>query len=88
VVEQIFAVPVLAVDSVRPCQDCYTLGYDPARGEGGRVTLQLNGCELGGVEGRHFSEAGPCRDEVQKFGYGMPGMPGMPWLMATDPHDG
>mmetsp|Transcript_25627 Transcript_25627/g.56073 ORF Transcript_25627/g.56073 Transcript_25627/m.56073 type:complete len:292 (+) Transcript_25627:53-928(+) len=37
--------------------DCYTLGYDPARGEGGRVTLQLNGCELGGVEGRHFSEA-------------------------------
>ena len=88
VVEQIFAVPVLAVDSVRPCQDCYTLGYDPARGEGGRVTLQLNGCELGGVEGRHFSEAGPYRDEVQKFGYGMPGMPGMPWLMATDPHDG
>lgn len=37
--------------------DCYTLGYDPTTGEGGRVTLQLNGCELGDVEGAHFSEA-------------------------------
>ena len=26
-------------------------------GEGGRVTLQLNGCELGAVEGAHVSEA-------------------------------
>jgi len=37
--------------------DCYTLGYDPTTGEGGRVTLQLNGRELGAVEGAHVSEA-------------------------------
>ncbi|CAK9032158.1 Asparagine synthetase [glutamine-hydrolyzing] 1 (Glutamine-dependent asparagine synthetase 1) [Durusdinium trenchii] len=37
--------------------DCYTLGYHPAQGECGRVSLQLNGTELGAVEGRSFSEA-------------------------------
>ncbi|CAE7421522.1 unnamed protein product [Symbiodinium natans] len=36
--------------------DCYTLSYDP-RTPAGRVTLQLNGVELGSVEGRRFSEA-------------------------------
>eukprot|EP00438_Fugacium_kawagutii_P006426 Skav210654 [mRNA] locus=scaffold2527:160361:164999:+ [translate_table: standard] len=36
--------------------DCYTLSYDPSEGSG-RVTLQLNGQELGAVEGGHFSEA-------------------------------
>eukprot|EP00439_Symbiodinium_sp_Y106_P052378 s211_g7.t1 len=36
--------------------DCYTLTYDPHT-PAGRVTLQLNGVELGSVEGRRFSEA-------------------------------
>eukprot|EP00441_Pelagodinium_beii_P039166 CAMPEP_0197626516 /NCGR_PEP_ID=MMETSP1338-20131121/5446_1 /TAXON_ID=43686 ORGANISM="Pelagodinium beii, Strain RCC1491" /NCGR_SAMPLE_ID=MMETSP1338 /ASSEMBLY_ACC=CAM_ASM_000754 /LENGTH=315 /DNA_ID=CAMNT_0043197057 /DNA_START=123 /DNA_END=1070 /DNA_ORIENTATION=- len=37
--------------------DCYTLSYSPSSEGGGRVTLQLNGVELGGIEGPQFSEA-------------------------------
>lgn len=37
--------------------DCYTLAYSPSAAGRGRVTLQLNGVELGGVEGTQFSEA-------------------------------